>query len=68
MADARDVLTDSEMCALRDVYTHIAKVDWAQVDSAITKIREHDLAPEAQALMARAMLERRRHNYVDDSS
>jgi hypothetical protein len=41
MADARDVLTDSEMCALRDVYTHMAKVDWAQYDSAITKIREH---------------------------
>jgi hypothetical protein len=57
MADARDVLTDSEMCALRDVYTHMAKVDWAQYDSAIRKIREHNLAPEAQALMAGAMLD-----------
>ncbi len=44
MPDARDVLTDSEICALRDVYTHAAKVDWAQYDSALTKIREHILA------------------------
>ncbi len=49
MPDARDVLTDSEICALRDVYTHAANVDWGQYDSALTKIREHVLAsPEAQ--------------------
>ena len=48
MADARDVLTDSEICALRDVLTHAPKVDWARYDSAITKIREHVLAFEAQ--------------------
>jgi hypothetical protein len=48
MADARDVLTNSEMCALRDVYKYEAKVDWALYDSAIAKIREHDVAPETQ--------------------
>jgi len=29
MLDAPDVLTDSEMFALRNVFTHAAKVDWA---------------------------------------
>ena len=49
MPDARDVLTDSEMFALRDVLTHAPSVDdWDSVRSAITKIREHGLAPEAQ--------------------
>jgi hypothetical protein len=49
MPDARDVLTDSEMFALRDVLTHAPAVDdWDSVRSAITKIPEHGLAPEAQ--------------------
>jgi len=48
MPDARAVLTDSEMSALHDVLTHAPKVDWAEYDSAMSKIREHTVTPEAQ--------------------
>jgi hypothetical protein len=48
MPDARDVLTDSEMSALHDVLTHAPTVDWAEYDSAITKIREHMLVPKGE--------------------
>ena len=62
MPDARHVLTDSEISALRDVYTHAAKVDWAHYDSARAKIQEHVLASSEAQAVAGAMLKSRRHS------